>query len=105
MIINSAFGSALEHLLAQLLTEPGQYKGYVEGEAQHLAHAWFTDMGPAWRTNCGRARAGLLMARVFCDSSLHPARGERRPDHGDRMANCRQPPQRAQVHRSPFRRG
>src|SRR5262249_40487065 len=65
----------------------------------------FTDMGPAWRTNCGRARAGLLMARVFCDSSLHPARGERRPDHGDRMANCRQPPQRAQVHRSPFRRG
>jgi len=45
MIINSAFRSALEHLLVQLLTEPGQYqyKGYVEGEAQHLAHAWFTD--------------------------------------------------------------
>src|SRR6516164_8366085 len=43
VIINSAFRSALEHLLTQLLKEPGQYDHDVEDEAQALAHAWFTD--------------------------------------------------------------
>ena len=57
VIINSAFRSALEHLLEQLLRQPGQYEYDVEDEdeeedeeedededkAQALAHAWFTD--------------------------------------------------------------
>jgi hypothetical protein len=43
IIINSAFRSALEHLLVQLLKGPGQYDYEVEDKAQALAHAWFTD--------------------------------------------------------------
>jgi hypothetical protein len=42
VIINSAFRSALEQLLVQL-RGPSQSKYYAEGEAQALAHAWFTD--------------------------------------------------------------
>jgi hypothetical protein len=43
VIINSAFRSALEDLLEQLLRQPGQYDHEVEDEAEALAHAWFTD--------------------------------------------------------------
>ena len=43
MIINSAFRSALEHLLVELLRRPGQDGYYVKDKAQALAHAWFTD--------------------------------------------------------------
>src|SRR5262245_18461482 len=43
VIINSAFRSALEHLLVQLLKEPGQYNYDVEDEAETLAHGWFAD--------------------------------------------------------------
>ena len=43
VIINSAFRSALENLLKQLLRRPGQYEYQVENEAQPVAHAWFTD--------------------------------------------------------------
>ena len=43
VIINSAFRSALEDLLVQLLKGPGQYDNEVEDEAEALAHAWFTD--------------------------------------------------------------
>jgi hypothetical protein len=43
VIINSAFRSALEGLLAQLLRRPGQYKHEVENGARALAQAWFTD--------------------------------------------------------------
>ena len=43
MIINAAFRSALEHLLVQLLKEPGQYDHEVQDKARALAHAWFTD--------------------------------------------------------------
>ena len=43
IIINSAFRSALEHLLNQLLEGPGQYDFGVQGKAKALAHAWFTD--------------------------------------------------------------
>jgi hypothetical protein len=43
IIINSAFRSALEHLLKQLLRQPGQYEFDVDGEAQALAQSWFTD--------------------------------------------------------------
>jgi len=43
VIINSAFRSALEHLLVQLLKQPGQYEYEVEDEVQTLAQSWFTD--------------------------------------------------------------
>src|SRR5215471_9401618 len=43
VIINSAFRSALQNLLKQLLRQPGQWEYHVEDEAQALAHAWFTD--------------------------------------------------------------
>ena len=146
VVINSAFRSALQDLLMQLLKQPGQYDWDVQNEAQTLAHAWFTDqeakkevsellsrfeldesaieaeairrsssdlelldrmltprwshaairrlaalpnIAPAWRTNCGRARTGSLTARMFFDSSIHLARAQRRPDHGERTANCR----------------
>jgi len=43
VIINSAFRSALEHLLVQLLKQPGQSDYDVQDEAQTLAQSWFTD--------------------------------------------------------------
>ena len=43
VIINSAFRSALQDLLKQVLRQPGQYEHHVEGEAQILAQSWFTD--------------------------------------------------------------
>ena len=43
LIINSAFCSALEHLLVQLLKGPGQYDYELQDKAQALAPAWFTD--------------------------------------------------------------
>src|SRR5262245_2528908 len=43
VIINSAFRSALEHLLPQLLRQPGQYEHDVRDEAKDLGYAWFTD--------------------------------------------------------------
>jgi hypothetical protein len=43
IIINSAFRSALQNLLKQLLRRPGQLEFQVEGEAQALAQSWFTD--------------------------------------------------------------
>jgi hypothetical protein len=42
-IINSAFLSALQNLLMQLLKQPGQYDWHVQNEAQALAQGWFTD--------------------------------------------------------------
>ncbi len=43
VIINSAFRSALQDLLKQLLRQPGQSGYEVEDEAQALAQGWFTD--------------------------------------------------------------
>jgi len=43
VIINTAFCSALEGLLVQLLRLPGQYEHDVRYKAQTLAQAWFTD--------------------------------------------------------------
>jgi hypothetical protein len=43
VIINSAFRSALQNVLTQLLKQPGQYDYEVADEAEALAHAWFTD--------------------------------------------------------------
>src|SRR5215467_4080069 len=45
VIINSAFRSALRHLLVQLLKQPGQFESDVRDEAQELVDAWFTDKG------------------------------------------------------------
>jgi hypothetical protein len=43
VIINSAFRSALQTLLRQLLRQPGQSEYDVGDEAEALAQAWFTD--------------------------------------------------------------
>jgi hypothetical protein len=43
VIINSAFRTALQNLLKQLLRQPGQSEYEVEDEAEALAQAWFTD--------------------------------------------------------------
>jgi hypothetical protein len=43
VIINSAFRSALQSLLKQLLRQPGQSEYDVKDEAEALAQAWFTD--------------------------------------------------------------
>jgi hypothetical protein len=43
VIINSAFRSALQSLLKQVLRQPGQSEYDVEDEADALAQAWFTD--------------------------------------------------------------
>jgi hypothetical protein len=43
VIINSASRNALQSLLKQVLRQPGQYEYQVEGEAEALAQAWFTD--------------------------------------------------------------
>ena len=40
IIINSAFRSALQDLLMQLLKQPGQYDWHVQNEAQALAQGW-----------------------------------------------------------------
>ncbi len=42
-IINSAFRSALEELLTQLMREPGGWAHQVKDEAEELARAWFSD--------------------------------------------------------------
>ena len=44
VIINSAFGGALQSLLEQLLRQPGQSEYDVADEAEALAQAWFTDL-------------------------------------------------------------
>jgi hypothetical protein len=62
VIINSAFRSALQDLLKQLLRQPGQYEYYVEDEAQALAHAWFTD-------EAAKKRVSELLSRVELDGS------------------------------------
>ena len=42
-IINSGFRAALEEILKQVLREPGGYAHQVAGEAEDLAHGWFSD--------------------------------------------------------------
>jgi hypothetical protein len=43
VIINSAFRSALQHLLVQLLKGPDEYDYEVKDKAHALAQLWFTD--------------------------------------------------------------
>jgi hypothetical protein len=42
-IINAAFRSALQHLLAQFLREPGPFENYLRDESEELAQKWFTN--------------------------------------------------------------
>jgi hypothetical protein len=43
IIINSAFRSALQNLLRQVLRQPGQFEYEAEDEVQTLAQSWFSD--------------------------------------------------------------
>jgi hypothetical protein len=74
VIINSAFRSALENVLTQVLKQPGQYDYDVQDEAQALAHAWFTDQEAkkqGFRNTCSirprrvRHRSGSHQEVVF----------------------------------------
>ena len=161
VIINSAFRTALEHLLVQLLKKPSQYDYQVEDEAQALAQSWFTDQEAKKQVSEPLSRFDLDESAIEAEAirrsssdlelldrmltslesrrnkalgcvaeyraslahqlresadriidgkdvlqlDIHPTSAQRRPDHGERTATCRQPPQRAQEHRSPFRRG
>jgi len=71
IIINSAFRSALQDLLKQLLRQPGQYEYYVEDEAQALAQAWFTD-------EAAKKRVSELLSRVELDESAIEAEAIRK---------------------------
>jgi hypothetical protein len=71
VIINSAFRSALQSLLKQLLRQPGQYEYEVEDEAQTLAHAWFTDQE-------AKKQVSELLSRVKLDESAIEAEAIRR---------------------------
>jgi hypothetical protein len=71
VIINSAFRSALENLLKQLLREPGQHEYEVEDEAEALAQAWFTDQE-------AKKRISELLSRVELDESAIEAEAIRR---------------------------
>jgi hypothetical protein len=71
VIINSAFRSALENLLKQLLREPGQHEYEVEDEAEALAQAWFTDQE-------AKKRISELLSRGELDESAIEAEAIRR---------------------------
>jgi tRNA(Glu) U13 pseudouridine synthase TruD len=71
VIINSAFRSALQNLLKQLLRQPGQYEYEVEEEAEALAQAWFTDQE-------AKKRVSELLSRVELDESAIEAEAIRR---------------------------
>jgi hypothetical protein len=71
VIINSAFRSALQNLLKQLLREPSQYEYEVEDEAEALAQAWFTDQE-------AKKRVSELLSRVELDESAIEAEAIRR---------------------------
>jgi hypothetical protein len=71
VIINSAFRSALQDLLKQLLRQPGQYEYQVEGEAQTLAQAWFTDQE-------AKKEVSEILSRFDLDESAIEAEAVRR---------------------------
>ena len=71
VIINSAFRSALEDLLMQLLRQPGQYEYEVEDEAQALAQAWFTDQE-------AKKQVSEILSRFELDESAIEAEAIRR---------------------------
>ena len=71
VIINSAFRSALQNLLKQLLRQPGQYEYEVHDEAQPLAQAWFTDQE-------AKKQVSELLSRFDLDESAIEAEAIRR---------------------------
>jgi hypothetical protein len=71
VVINSAFRSALQDLLMQLLKQPGQYDWDVQNEAQTLAHAWFTDQE-------AKKEVSELLSRFELDESAIEAEAIRR---------------------------
>ena len=82
IIINSAFRSALQNLLKQLSRLPGQYEYQVEGEAEALAHSWFTDQE-------AKKQVSEILSRFDLDESAIEAEAIRRSSSGlellDRM--------------------
>jgi hypothetical protein len=71
IIINSAFRSALEYLLVQLLKGAGQYGYEVEDKAKALAQAWFTDQE-------AKKQVSEMLARFDLDESAIEAEAIRR---------------------------
>src|SRR5262249_20920336 len=74
VIINSAFRSALEELLQQLLRDPGQsllYDGKLKEQAQDLAHAWFTGQE-------AKEQVSEILSRFDLDESAIEAEAIRR---------------------------
>jgi hypothetical protein len=71
VIINSAFRSALQNLLKQLLRQPGQYEYEMEDEAEALAQAWFTDQE-------AKKQVSEILSRFDLDESAIEAEGIRR---------------------------
>jgi hypothetical protein len=71
IIINSAFRSALQNLLKQLSRLPGQYEYQVEGEAEALAHSWFTDQE-------AKKQISEILSRFDLDESAIEAEAIRR---------------------------
>jgi hypothetical protein len=71
IIINSAFRSALQNLLKQLSRLPGQYEYQVEGEAEALAHSWFTDQE-------AKKQVSEILSRFDLDESAIEAEAIRR---------------------------
>src|SRR5262247_3909193 len=71
VIINSAFRSALEDLLKQLLRQPGQSEYDVGDEAEALAQAWFTDQE-------AKKQVSEILARFDLDESAIEAEAIRK---------------------------
>jgi hypothetical protein len=71
LIINAAFRSALDHLVAQLLRQPGEYEHEVRREAEALAQAWFID-------KAGKKQVLELLSRFELDESAIEAEAIRR---------------------------
>ena len=71
VVINSAFRSALQDLLMQLLKQPGQYDWDVQNEAQALAQGWFTDKE-------AKKQVSEILSRFDLDESAIEAEAIRR---------------------------
>jgi hypothetical protein len=71
VIINSAFRSALQNLLKQLLRQPGEDEYEVEDEAQALAQSWFTNQQT-------KKRVSAILSRFRLDESAIEAEAIRR---------------------------
>jgi hypothetical protein len=71
VIINSAFRSALQDLLKELLREPGEHGYYAANETEALALAWFTD-------HAVKKEVSELLSRFELDESAIEAEAIRR---------------------------